>query len=210
MGSRPLGLVVCMILGAATAFGQNIELTGFIGGQMNSGLDVSTAFFRRIDVQNGMTYGLAAGLLRGDYYGAEFMWAYNKADTVAQPTGGGSGVKVFTLDTNQYIGNFLIHFARREKPIRPFVLLGVGATNLHPARVGVDSSTRLVGDLGAGVKYNFSRRLGLRLQAKWSPAYLATTKAGYWCDPVWGGCWAVGDNHYLHEFDATAGVSLRF
>lgn len=199
-----------MIIGATTALGQNIELTGFFGGQMNGGLDLSTAFFRRLDVQNGKTYGLAAGFLRGDHYGAEFMWAYNKADTVAQPKGGGSDVKVFTLDTNQYIGNFLIHFTRREKAVRPFVLLGVGATNLHAARVGVDSSTRLVGDLGGGVKYNFSRRLGLRLQAKWSPAYLTTTRAGYWCDPIWGGCWAVGDNHYLNEFDATAGVTLRF
>jgi hypothetical protein len=198
MGNRQSWLALCMIIGATTALGQNIELTGFFGGQMNGGLDLSTAFFRRLDVQNGKTYGLAAGFLRGDHYGAEFMWAYNKADTVAQPKGGGPDVKVFTLDTNQYIGNFLIHFTRREKAVRPFVLLGVGATNLHAARAGVDSSTRLVGDLGGGVKYNFSRHLGLRLQAKWSPAFLATTKAGYWCDPVWGGCWVVGDNHYLN------------
>ena len=200
-----------MVLGAATAMAQNVELTGFIGRQMNGGLDLSTALFRRIDVQNGTNYGLAAGYLRGDYFGLEFMWAYNKADTLAQPAGGGSSVRVFTLDTNQYIGNVLVHFARREKSVRPFLMLGMGATNLHPARQGVSSSsTRLVGDLGGGVKYNFSRRLGLRFQAKWSPAYLATTRVGYWCDPVWGGCWAVGDDHYLNEFDATAGVTLRF
>jgi hypothetical protein len=210
MGNRQPWVAVCLLFGATTAMAQNVELTGFVGRQMNGGLDLSTAFFRRIDVQNGTNYSLAAGFLRGDYYGAEFMWAYNKADTVAQPKGEGSDVKVFTLDINQYIGNFLIHFARREKAVRPFVLLGVGATSLHAARVGVDGSTRLVGDLGGGVKYNFSRHLGLRLQAKWSPAYLATTKAGYWCDPVWGGCWVVGDNHYLNEFDATAGVTLRF
>ncbi len=189
---------------------QNFELTGFFGRQANGGLDLSTAFFRRIDVQNGNAYGLAAGYLRGDYYGLEFMWAYNKADTLAQPAGGGSGIKVFTLDTNQYIGNFLFHFTGHEKAIRPFMMLGMGATNLHPAREGVSSSTRLVGDLGGGVKYNFSRRLGLRLQAKWSPAYLGATKAGYWCDPVWGGCWTVSDRHYLNEFDATAGVTFRF
>jgi len=210
MGNRQPWLAVCLLFGAATAMAQNVELTGFIGRQMNGGLDLSTAIFRRIDVQNGANYGLAAGFLRGDYYGAEFMWAYNKADTMAQPKGEGSEVKVFALDINQYIGNFLIHFARRQKAVRPFVLLGVGATSLRPARVGVGGSTRLVGDLGGGVKYNFSRHLGLRLQAKWSPAFLATTKAGYWCDPVWGGCWVVGDNHYLNEIDATAGVTLRF
>jgi hypothetical protein len=210
MGNRQAWLAVCMLFGAATAMAQNIELTGFIGRQMNGGLDLSTAVFSRIDVQNGTNYGLAVSYLRGDHYGVEFMWAYNKADTLAQPAGGGSGVKVFTLDSNQYIGNFLAHFASREKSVRPFVLIGVGATNLHAAQPGVNSSTRLVGDLGGGVKYNISRRLGLRFQAKWSPAYLATTRVGYWCDPVWGGCWAVGDDHYLNEFDATAGVTLRF
>jgi hypothetical protein len=138
------------------------------------------------------------------------MWAYNKADAVAQPSGGGSGVKIFVLDTNQYIGNFVAHFTRREKSIRPFLLMGLGATNLHPSRVGLNGITRLVGDLGGGVKYNFSRRLGLRLQAKWSPTYVATTRAGYWCDPVLGGCWTGGDNHYLNEFDATVGLILRF
>jgi hypothetical protein len=210
MGSRQPWLFICLILGAATAVGQNVELTGFIGRQWNGGLDLSTSLFRRIDVQNGTSYGLGAGILRGDRYGVEFSWTYNKADTLAQPTGGGPGAKIFTLDTNQYVGNLLFHFAGREKPVRPFLLIGGGATNLHPARPGVNSTTRMVGDLGGGVKYNFSRRLGLRLQAKWSSAYIATTRAGYWCDPFWGGCWSVGDNHFLNEIDATAGLTLRF
>ena len=55
MGRRQPWLAVCMILGAATALGQNVELTGFIGRQMNGGLDLSTAFFQRMDVQNGRT-----------------------------------------------------------------------------------------------------------------------------------------------------------
>jgi outer membrane protein W len=210
MGWRPPWLAVCMILGAATAMGQNIELTGFVGRQANGGLDLSTAIFQRMDVQNGRTSGLAAGYLRGDHYGVEFMWSYNKADTVGEPRGGGSGVKIFTLDTNQYIGNFVAHFTRREKSVRPFVFMGLGVTNLHPARAGLNGITRLVGDLGGGVKYNFSRHLGLRLQAKWSPAYVASTRTGYWCDPALGGCWTVGDNHYLNEFDANVGVTLRF
>ncbi len=210
MRSRQRWLAICLIVGSATAMGQNVELTGFIGRQWNGGVDVSTVLFRRLEVQSGTNYGLSAGFLRGDHFGFEFMWAYNKADTLAQPAAGGSDVKVFTLDTNQYIGNFQYHFAGREKPLRPFLLIGAGATNLHPARAGVDSTTRMVGDLGAGVKYNFSRHFGLRLQAKWSPAYITTTKAGYWCDPFWGGCWTVGDNHFLNEIDGTAGLTFRF
>jgi hypothetical protein len=76
---------------------------------------------------------------------------------------------------------------------------------VSPARQGVPGTTRFAFDVGGGVKYNFMRHFGLRLQAKWSPVYITTTKGGYWCDPFWGGCWVVGDNHYLNEFDATAG-----
>jgi hypothetical protein len=83
---------------------------------MNGGLDLSTAFFQRMDAQNGRTYGLAR-LFGGDYYGVEFM-GHNKADTVARPSE--EIGKIFTLDTNQYIGNFLAHFTRREKSVRPF------------------------------------------------------------------------------------------
>jgi Outer membrane protein beta-barrel domain len=210
MRRRQTWLAVCMILGVGTALGQNIELTGSIGRQWNGGLDLSTTLFHRIDVKNGLAFGLGAGYLLGNRYAVEFMWAYDKADAVAQPAGGGADRKLFMLDTNQYFGNVLFHFAGRGKWVRPFLLIGAGATNLHPGRVGVDGTTRLAGDLGVGVKYNFSRRLGLRLQAKWSPAYIATTRAGYWCDPFWGGCWAVGNDHFLNEFDTTAGVTLRF
>ena len=55
------------------------------------------------------------------------MWAYNKADTVAQPSGGGSGVKIFTLDTNQYIGNFLAHFYSSRKVGQTFLADWIGS-----------------------------------------------------------------------------------
>lgn len=210
MRTRAMWAVICVTFVAAMAVAQKFEVTAFIGGQSNGGIDLSTTLFRRIDVQNGKTRGLSAGYLLGDRYGVEFMWAYNNADTLAQPRGTGSDIRVFTLDTNQYFGNFQYHFAGREKSLRPFLLVGGGATNLSPARQGVTSTTRFAFDVGGGVKYNFTRRFGLRLQAKWSPVYITTTNAGYWCDPFWGGCWAVGDNHYLNEFDATAGLTLRF
>jgi len=202
--------VIWLMLLAATAFGQNFEITAFGGGQINGGMDLSTSVFHRIEVRNGTNYGLGAGYLLGDHFSAEFTWTYNKADTVAQPQGGVSSVKLFNLDTNQYFGNFLFHFANRETPLRPFLLLGAGATNLHPAVTGLKGATRFAFAVAGGAKYNFSRRLGLRLQAKWSPTYLTTTSDGIWCDPFWGGCWVVGNSHFLHEFDATAGLTLRF
>lgn len=201
-------LIVFFLL--TSAFSQNVELTGYVGGQLNGGLDLSTSLFRRIEVENSMNYGLSAGYLVGEHYGVEFQWNHSKADTFAQPAGGGSDIKVFALNQDQYMGNFLFHFTDREAKLRPFAFFGLGASHLSPDRSGVDSTTRFAFSLGGGAKYNISKHFALRGQAKWSPTYITTTDGGYWCDPFWGGCWVVGNDHYLHEFDITGGITFRF
>ena len=100
-----LSALLCFVL-LPSAFAQRFEIGGFVGGQLNGGVDLSTSLFRRIDVQNSVNYGVTAGYLLGEYFGLEFQWNHNGADTVAQPVVGGSEIKVFTLDQNQYHGQF--------------------------------------------------------------------------------------------------------
>jgi opacity protein-like surface antigen len=202
------GLICLVIL--PSAFAQRIEIGGFVGGQLNGGLDLSTSLFRRIDVHNSLNYGVTAGYLFGEHYGLEFQWNHTAADTFAQSAVGGSDIKVFTLDQNQYMGNFLFHFTGEESALRPFAFFGLGASSLSPNRTGVSGATRFAFSLGAGAKYNFSKHFGLRGQLKYSPTYLTTSDGGYWCDPFWGGCWVVGHDHYLNEFDITGGITFRF
>jgi opacity protein-like surface antigen len=199
-----------VFLFSTSAFSQNFEVTGYAGGQLNGGLDLSTSLFRRIEVENSTNYGVSAGYLLGEHYGVEFQWNHSKADTLAQPAGGGSDIKVFALNQDQYMGNFLFHLTEREAKLRPFAFFGLGASHLSPDRSGVDSTTRFAFSLGGGAKYNISKHFGVRGQIKWSPTYITTTDGGYWCDPFWGGCWVVGNDHYLHEFDITGGITFRF
>ncbi len=125
--------------------------------------------------------------------------------------GGGSEIKVFTLNQNQYMGNFVFHFKSEESALRPFAFVGLGASSLSTNRSGVSGATRFAFAVGGGVKYNIARHFGLRGQLKYSTTYLTTTDTGgYWCDPFWGGCWASGNSHYLNEFDITGGIIFRF
>src|SRR5215467_176985 len=204
----PLCLALFVIL--PSAFAQNFEISGHIGRQFNGGVDLSTAFFDRLDVSDSMNYGATAGYLFGGYYGAEFQWNHTRADASGQPFNGGSDVKLFKLNQNQYMGNFLLHFKDQQSKLRPFVFIGLGASSLSTNRPGVSGATRFAVAFGGGAKYNLSRHFGLRGQAKYSPTYLTTTNGGYWCDPFWGGCWVVGNDHYLHEFDLSGGITLRF
>jgi opacity protein-like surface antigen len=194
----------------AQSFAQRIEVTGHFGYQLNGGLDLSTTLFRRIDVQNSSNYGATIGYLLGEHYGVEFDWNRARPNTVAQPIGGGSDIKVFTLNQNQYFGNFVLHFKSQESALRPFAFVGLGASSLSTNRSGVSGATRFAFALGGGAKYNLTKHFGLRGQLKYSPTYITTTDGGYWCDPFWGGCWAVGHSHYLNEFDMTGGIIFRF
>jgi len=115
MKTNPLlAAIAWTFLVAPTARAQRgIEVTPFIGGQVNGGLDLSTARYNRIDVQNGLNYRVSAGYLIGTHASVEFMWNHNRADTPAQATGGGADQKVFSLNTNQYLRDFLMHFRNR-------------------------------------------------------------------------------------------------
>jgi opacity protein-like surface antigen len=207
-----LAAIAWTVLAAPTAWAQKgIEVTPFIGGQINGGVDLSTSLYKRIDVQNGLNYGVSASYaIASKYTAVEFIWNHNQASTVAQPTSGGANLKLFNLTSNQFLGDFVIHFKDSESRLRPFVLLGAGATHLSPDRSQVSSITRFAWVFGGGVKYSVSKHVGIRLQAKWSPTYINTATQGVWCDPFWGGCWAKGDAVFLNEFDGTAGLTFRF
>ena len=168
-----LAATVWTVLTAPTAWAQRgIEVTPFIGGQSNGGVDLSTPLYKRIDVQNGLNYGVRASYAIGSKYTAvEFMWNHNQASTVAQPTNGGANLKLFNLNGNQFLGDFVVHFKDGDSRLRPFILLGAGSTTLAPDRNQVSSITRFAWAFGGGVKYSFSRHVGIRLQAKWV-AYL--------------------------------------
>jgi len=100
---------------------RGIEVTPFIGGEINRGVDLSTALYKRVDVQNGLNYGVSVGYLIGTRTGLEFIWNHNRAGTLAQSVTGGPDRKVFNLKSNQYLGDFVVHFKDRESRLRPFV-----------------------------------------------------------------------------------------
>jgi hypothetical protein len=53
---------------------QNFNITGYVGGQINGGYDLSTALYHRLEVANGVNYGITTGSLLGEHFGVEFQW----------------------------------------------------------------------------------------------------------------------------------------
>ena len=200
-----------MVLAAPAVWAQKgIEITPFVGYQINGGLGLTTPVFNRLNLHNGINFGVAGSYQLGQYTGVEFMWNHNKSNASAQFNDGGSSSRVLELTTNQYLGDFIIHFKPRESRLRPFVFAGLGVSNLAPGRADAGSITRFAWSFGGGVKYNLSQHLGLRLQVKTSPTYINSGSKEFWCDPIWGGCWKIGENNFLQELDFSGGVTFRF
>jgi hypothetical protein len=44
---------------------------------------------------------------------------------------------------------------------------------------------------------------------RWTPTYIKTDAAGWWCDPFWG-CYLVGNAQYSNQFTFEGGVTFRF
>ncbi len=212
MKTRMLSAITSfLLLTSAAAFAQNVEITGNIGYQVNGGLDdLQTPLFQRLEVENSMNYGASLGYLVSDGLGLEFQWNRTQSGTLAEPFGGGPDVKLFSLNQNQYMGNIVWHFKPREEKVRPFAFVGFGASNYSPDRANVNGTTKFSWAIGTGAKYNLSQHFGVRGTLRYSPTYITSTADGYWCDPFWGGCWVLGDPHYLHALDFSGGVTFRF
>jgi hypothetical protein len=101
--------------------------------------------------------------------------------------------------------------------VRPFVFGGLGATHYGAVSyTGVAGQSREIGGetqfsstWGGGVKIFPGPRFGIRLQARWTPTYIKSEAAGWWCDPFWG-CYVVSNAQYSNQFELKGGVTLRF
>lgn len=63
---------------------------------------------------------------------------------------------------------------------------------------------------GLGIKlFPDNGRLGVMLMGRWTPTYIASDPGDVWCDPYWG-CTSYSNPKYSHQFDVSAGVSIRF
>jgi hypothetical protein len=136
---------------------------------------------------------------------------------------GGGKEEFADMSVYNYHGIFTFHMADQDSPLRPFFLLGLGATNYsaknprdpvnlpQPGTDDVRSLTKFSTTWGGGVKFFPSPGIGFEFKARWTPTYIKTDPGGYWCNPFWPWqCWIVGDDQYSHQGEFGGGVVFRF
>ena len=216
------GIVIAglfLMTGVVPAFAQNVEVSGFLGWSIADGVDGNAVLagngqiYDTIEPKDSMIYGFTVGALVGE--GAELGFRWAQAPTTLQIKGTAT-TELGDMSINSYHGYFAYNFGEKDARMRPFVLIGLGATSFGSVTVNTGlrdfttaGETQFSTTWGAGVKYFPAPKVGVRVAFEWTPTYIKTDSVGWWCDPYWG-CYLVGNAQYSNSVQFNGGVTVRF
>jgi hypothetical protein len=162
-----------------------------------------------------MSYGFSFGGYVTEQAEIEFL--LSRQSSTLEVTGTGPKLSGdWTL--YNYHGNFVYNFGEEAYMARPFVFIGLGATQygeaVFPAQAGlagrtVPGITKFSWGIGGGVKVFPSPHVGVKAMARWVPTYIRSDGYGWWCDPYYG-CGAAVNVKYSNQFEISGGVVARF
>jgi len=212
---------VVVAFAAATASAQDarVEISGTAGWTFSDGVsgDARTVpavgSFSRVDPNDAFSWGLRLGFNMTPNVEVGFLFAQQ---STTLEIGGTSTVELGDLSLRNYHGYAAYNFGDSDATMRPYLLGGLGMTQygtLSASAGGmqrdIDGASKFSTTWGAGLKLFPSRSFGFRLEGRWTPTYVKSDAAGWWCDPYWG-CYVLSDAQYANQFELSAGITLRF
>ena len=209
---------VAMCLCAAPAAAQRVEASFNAGYTLSEGISVADreilgAFYDKVEVNSGASFHLTFGAYATPNVLIEFLYGRQSSKLTAE---GINKIDVSELSVDNYHGLITYNWGDSDAMIRPFAFFGLGATHygfgslLLPGAVGsIAGNTQFSTTWGGGVKAYFTPNVGIKATARWTPTYIKSDPAGYWCDPFYG-CWVLGDPDYSNQFDLSGGLTFRF
>jgi len=192
-------LPLVLIFSAAPAFPQGFEVSGSAGYTTPGGLQPKALGISDLKLKGAFSWGASLGWFFSPRFGVEASWARQES-ALEIGTAAGSA-EMFDVNVDQLQGSFVLQLGGAESKLQPFLSAGAGAALFSAPNL--DGETKLAFNLGAGLKWRASRRVGARLQARYTPTRLNDASSEF-CDPF-GFC-----QSWLHQLDLTGGVVVRF
>ena len=176
---------------------------------------INGILYDEVDVKDGGSFSLTAGFFATPNAQIEFMYARQSSEFVAR--GAATELVVSDLNIDNYHVNFVYNWGESDAKLRPYAFVGLGATNYSPSgsvkipgvQGELNGNAQFSTTWGAGVKYYMTPSVGVKAGLRWTPTYIKSDPAGYWCDPFYG-CWLLSDPDYSHQFEFTGGITFRF
>lgn len=209
-----------LVASAGQAMAQGAEVGVTVGWTFSDGasgdpfLAPNGNLYDRLDPKDSFSWGLNVGVPVTPNVEVGFMFGQQMSMLLADGT---RETEVGDMTVNTYHGYFGYNFLESDSAVRPYLLFGLGATsygsvsytnNFGQGRE-LEGFTGFSTTWGAGVKGYASPNFGFKTGIQWTPTYLKSDAAGWWCDPYWG-CYVIGDAQYGNQWTFNGGLLVRF
>ena len=192
-------LTILIVLAAPPAFSQGFE-AALVGGYTTAGgIEQKALGIQDLQLAGSFTWGASAGYFFSPRFGVEASWTRQGSDLEIGTAQGSA--ELFDVDIDQVQGSFVYQLGGEQSRLRPFFTAGAGAAFF--SATDLVGETKLLFGLGAGLKWMPAKRVGVRLQARYTPTHLNDASSDF-CDPF-GFC-----QGWLHQLELTGGVVVRF
>jgi opacity protein-like surface antigen len=208
--------LVALCGSAAQAQDQRVEISGTAGYTFSNGVNgpgvviPAVGTFNEIYPADAFSWGIRIGFNVTPNF--EIGGLFN--DQATQLTLGPTAVKVGDMSVYNYHGYFAFNFGDPHQPVRPYVFGGLGVTDYGSINSvlggnnSIGGQSRFSTTWGAGIKAFPGRSVGLRAEFRWTPTYITSNEAGWWCG--FYGCYVVANAQYSNQYELAGGIIFRF
>jgi len=213
--------MAAVVLASTSAWAQDyrVELSGTAGWTFSDGVsggaEGMAGSFLRVDPKDAFSWGARVGFLVSDNVEVGGLFSLQSTSLELGVDGVGA-VDVGDQKIYNYHGYIAYNFGDSDAPVRPYFLGGLGATQYGSLATSFGAQREIGGNTQFSTTWALGLKLfpnaggfGLRLEGRWTPTYIKSDAAGWWCDPYWG-CYTVGDAQYANQWELGGGVTLRF
>ena len=171
--------------------------------------------YDRVDPKDSFSWGLTGEYLINPKMGIGFR--FDQQQSKLDISGPAVTREIGDMKIQNYHGIFTYRFGHEDAKAQPFIQAGIGATHfgsvsftgLNGAQLSTGGQTKFSGTIGGGVKIYATPKVGFQGIVNWTPTYIKSDSAGWWCDPFFG-CYVVGSAQYANQFEMGGGVFFRF
>jgi opacity protein-like surface antigen len=202
-------VVLFSLLAVPGAFAQHeIELTPFGGARFGGVIDTpNNVSVDYLPIKNSWNYGVIADYTIWPQFQAEFEFNHQPTTVDAHIVQTDQTELLSSADIDMFQFGFNFSLKPPDAKLQPFIVGGLGFTHWK-ADDDLPFSKTFSYNLGLGAKYFFTRHVGLRAEARWSPSR-TTSQNEEFCDPYFG-CGVVPVSSHAEQGQANIGVIFRF
>jgi hypothetical protein len=180
----------------------SLEVTPSIGYRLGGEFEDETTG-ETVDLDEAPSYGLILSLNLDENSQFELLWSHQETSLEDDALFSGDTILDLDVDYIHFGGTYIVD----GEVVRPFVVASMGVTHMNPEQGGFDSETRFSAALGGGIRFFFTRHVGLRLEGRGFATFMDSDSAVFCRDFA---CVIHVKGSVLWQFGAQAGLIVAF